>query len=98
MKKSDKKIEKQLCKTLTEVCEFALEDINGYQWITHTVKFDSFPKSLIVTCAFASQKHIDELIESGQSTLLKKLIVKKLGEVNIRIDDQNKQVKWMVEA
>jgi len=98
MKKSDKKIENQLRKTLTEVCEFALEDINGYQWVTHTVKFDSFPKSLVVTCAFASQKHIDELIESGQGTLLKKLIVKKLGDVNIRIDDQNKQIKWIVDA
>jgi len=48
MRKTDKKLDNQLIKLLTEVCETALEDFSGFQWLTHIVDYSNFPKSLKV--------------------------------------------------
>ena len=52
MRKSDKKIDNQIIKVLTDVCQSALEDIDGFVWLTHSVNFDKFPQSLKITCVF----------------------------------------------
>ena len=79
MKKTDKKIENKLRQALTEVCDFALENIEGYQWISHKVNYDVFPDSLQIICAFVSQSDIDELKRSKQDSVLKKIIEAKLA-------------------
>lgn len=97
MRKSDKKIENKLRIALTDVCDFALDSIAGYQWISHTVNYDVFPGSLRITCAFASQQVIDDLKRSQQDLVLKKEIIKKLATAEIKISDANKQVKFVVQ-
>jgi len=97
MKKTDKKTDNQIRIVLTEVCEFALDSIAGYEWITHTVNYDVFPASLRITCAFVSQQAIDDLKRSQQDLVLKKEITKKLAAVGVKVSDLNKQVKFVVQ-
>ncbi|WP_051369083.1 hypothetical protein [Psychromonas arctica] len=96
MRKTDKKIDKNLRAALTEVCEIALDTVQGYQWITHSVKYDAFPASLQISCGFASVQAIEQLQLAQQDILLKKLIVKHLMVVGINLKDVNKQVKFVV--
>ena len=56
MRKTDKKMDNQLRHVLTEVCEVALKDINGFQWLTHVVNYSNFPKSLQVVCVLTPMK------------------------------------------
>jgi len=97
MRKSDKKIDNKLRVALTEVCDFALENVAGYQWITHTVNYDAFPASLQVSCAFSSQQVIDDLRQSQQDLVLKKEITQKLSAMGIKNFDMSKQVKFIIE-
>lgn len=97
MKKSDKKIENQLRTTLTEVCEFALENITDYKWISHSVNYAVFPASLIITCAFASAESLIALKHTQQDVVLKTLIVNELNKVGIKISDAQKQIKFITE-
>ena len=96
MRKTDKKIENQLRQSLTEVCHFALENIEGYQWITHKVNYDSFPNSLQIICAFMSQSDIDELKRSQQDRMLKENIEKQLAGINIKLKNADKQITYTV--
>jgi len=95
MRKSDKKIENQLRKILTEVCDFALDNIADYKWISHSVNYTTFPQSLIITCAFGSLQSLAEMKEVEQDILLKELIVRKLNTVGIKINDMQKQIKFI---
>ena len=58
MRKTDKKMDNQLRHVLTEVCEVALKDINGFQWLTHVVNYSNFPKSLQVVCVFDTNENL----------------------------------------
>ena len=39
MRKTDKKIDNNLRIVLTEVCEIALKEVTGFQWLTHLVDY-----------------------------------------------------------
>ena len=95
MKKTDKKIENKLRQALTEVCHFALENIEGFEWITHKVNYNVFPDSLQVTCAFVSQSDIDNLKNSNQDSVLKKVIAAKLANINIKLNNLDKQISYI---
>jgi len=66
MRKSDKKIDNILRRLLTEVCDSALEIVDGFKWLTHLVDYDNFPESLSVICIFNTNS------ELAQARLLKK--------------------------
>jgi len=92
MRKSDKKIDNQIIKVLTQVCESALEDIAGFEWLTHTVNFEKFPNSLIVTCVFNSNVALANCLKSSSSKDLMNLIESSLAEVGIVLADVKKQI------
>ena len=96
MRKTDKKIDNNLRAALTEVCEIALDTVQDYQWITHSVKYDTFPASLNISCGFSSAQAIEQLQRTQQDVLLKKLIVKHLIAVGINLKDVNKQINFVV--
>lgn len=96
MTKTDKKIENKLRVALTAVCDIALDRIDGYQWITHTVNYASFPSSLLVTCAFDSPQALDALKHSKQDSFLQKTIVEHLASANIELKTPSKQIKFIV--
>jgi len=73
MKKSDKKIDNTLRLALTEVCEMALEEVSGFQWLTHIVHFPAFPSSLSIICVFETNKALEEANCSGQLSIFERL-------------------------
>lgn len=76
MRKSDKKVENQLRIALTEVCEAALKNGNGFQWLTHQVNYSNFPKSLQVICVFDINESLARFMKTTSCQELGSLIQK----------------------
>lgn len=71
MRKSDKKLDNQLRALLMYVCETALKDTKGFQWLTHSVNYDQFPASLRLTCVFDTDEQLSAYLgSSGKLRLL----------------------------
>ncbi len=98
MRKTDKKIEKSIVQGLTRVCEIAKVDIDGFEWLTHTVDYENFPKSLKVFCIFGSDKCIKYAIDSGKSQLIFKLIRKELSLIDVSFKDVSGHVIFDTES
>ena len=84
MRKSDKKLDNQLRMVLTQVCENALEEIEGFQWLTHMVNYSNFPKSLKVVCVFDTNESLDRYLLSETNNQLQSLIKRELSKLNIQ--------------
>lgn len=84
MRKSDKKIDNQLRTVLTEICESALEDIEGFKWLTHTVNYSNFPKSLKIICVFDTNESLDKYLLSNSNDQLQRSIEQELNKLEIR--------------
>ena len=85
MRKTDKKIDNALRKGLTVICDKALEDIEGFKWLTHVVDYNRFPSSLKIILVFDTQvqKHTfttlqQQQIQDSVSALLRSL------QINLR--------------
>ncbi|PKF60826.1 Fis family transcriptional regulator [Psychromonas sp. psych-6C06] len=89
MRKNDKKLDNALRQTLTEVCEFALDHCEGYQWISHTVNYNNFPQSLRITCMFKDQQSADNEAQQGQ---LLQMIVNRLNSLSIQLKKPKQQI------
>ncbi|MBY6064518.1 hypothetical protein [Pseudidiomarina sediminum] len=63
MRKSDKKIDNEIIKRLTEVCETMKAHLSGFVWLTHEVNYQRFPESLLVTLVFDDQIPEQTLLE-----------------------------------
>ncbi|MCK7459775.1 hypothetical protein [Idiomarina aminovorans] len=55
MRKTDKKLEREIIRELTQVCETAKFEHEGFSWLTHEVDYQRFPQSLKVTLVFNEQ-------------------------------------------
>jgi hypothetical protein len=97
MKKTDKKIDNSIIAALTEVCEIALNEIDGFKWLTHVVNYKHFPESLSVVCVFGTDNDLSAIIYSHKDEHLKKLIKNKLETVGIHIKNINRQVIFNTE-
>lgn len=93
MRKSDKKLDNQIIKALTEVCHSALEDIAGFQWLTHTVNFDKFPQSLKITCVFDTNQALAQYAKSEANQYLLTLITDKLASIGLKLNNIKNQVE-----
>lgn len=92
MRKSDKKIDNNIRKALTNVCQSALEDIEGLQWLTHSVNFSSFPESLLITCVFDSNINLKNYLTSSQDNYLVCAIESELATIGIKLKNKSKQI------
>ncbi|AQS39733.1 hypothetical protein Sps_04648 [Shewanella psychrophila] len=97
MRKSDKKIENNLRQSLTQVCELALEQVVGFEWITHLVNYDKFPQSLRIVCVFNTNAELSVAIANKQDDFLIGLIQQELAKVPIKISDLNSRVSFDTE-
>ncbi|NQZ08945.1 MAG: Fis family transcriptional regulator [Algicola sp.] len=100
MKKSDKKIENTLRIALTQACEQALHEVDGFKWLTHKICHSdysqgSFPASLSVECTFDTNEAWLGAQLSGQDALLRQLITTKLANFGIDIKTPQKQVRFV---
>ena len=62
----------KLLGALKTLNNFANEELDGFTNLEHTVQFDLFPGSLLVTCFFEDQAALDKNM-SAEKTLQKKL-------------------------
>lgn len=85
MRKTDKKLDNQIRTALTEVCDVALRDINGFQWLTHLVNYSNFPQSLRIVCVFDTNDSLSRLSTSHSKDELLSLIQKNLNQVNVHL-------------
>jgi len=101
MRKSDKKMDNQLRLVLTDVCETALKEIDGFQWLTHRVNYSSFPKSLKVVCVFDSNENLALFMSksSGENShnVLASLIQRKLAEEGVELKNISAHVAYDTE-
>jgi hypothetical protein len=97
MRKTDKKIDNQLRLVLTDVCETALKEIDGFQWLTHMVNYSHFPKSLKVVCVFDSNDHLSDFMSKGNSKDLESLIQLKLAEIGVNINNVSDHIAYDTE-
>ena len=94
MKKTDKKNEKLIVEALTAVCDIALSQVPGFQWLTHLISYSRFPDSLTVVCVFATKDDLNQVLLVKQDDFLRSLIREKLNAVAIPMKDAAGQVRF----
>jgi len=92
LSKTQKKIDNTICKVLTDVCEQALKDYEGFAWITHQADYANFPASLFITCVFEREEHLSAIATNGVFDSLRKTIHAKLLKAGIKLMQGHKQV------
>ena len=97
MRKTDKKIEAQLRIALTEVCESALKEFTGFQWLTHLVNYANYPKSLKVVCVFDTNDNLTSFMASNDSRALSTLIQSKLFEIDVNLKSMTNHLSYDTE-
>jgi hypothetical protein len=97
MRKTDKKIDNQLRLVLTDVCEFALEEIDGFQWLTHLVNYTDFPKSLKVVCVFDTNENLSGFMSQKSKSELTSLIQAKLQDVDVKLKNVSDHISYDTE-
>ena len=97
MRKTDKKMENQLRAGLTDVCEAALEEIDGFQWLTHLVNYSNFPKSLKVVCVFDTNESLSRYLSKDDGKALQSLVQEKIARIGLKIDDISKHLVFDTE-
>jgi hypothetical protein len=97
MRKSDKKIENNLRVALTDVCESALKEFTGFEWLTHVVNYSDFPRSLKIVCVFDTNVNLTRFLNSSNCHDLEGLICKKLSCINVIIKNINNHIAYDTE-
>ncbi|MGX9419045.1 Fis family transcriptional regulator [Vibrio sp. WJH972] len=97
MRKTDKKIENQLRESLTDICDAATRDLNGFQWITHNVNYSNFPQSLKVICVFDTNDNLDDYLQSDQSSTLASLVQAEFNNLSIKVKNINNHISYDTE-
>lgn len=97
MRKTDRKTDNQLRLVLTDVCEITLNEVNGFQWLTHLVSYSNFPKSLKVVCVFDTNENLASFISKDNQKDLTSLIQVKLHEVDVIVKNMTDHILYDTE-
>ncbi len=97
MRKTDKKVDNQLSKVLTDVCETALKQFTGFQWLTHLANYSNFPKSLKVIYVFDTNDNLKSFMVSNGPHEISTLIHKNLFQIGININSITNHIEYDTE-
>jgi hypothetical protein len=92
VKKTVKKLDNNVVKALTIVCETAKQDVIGFEWLTHSANYANFPGSLVITCILDTSESIDVMLLNEQDIELRKQIQKQLLKAGILLKDSRRHV------
>ncbi|MEP1449246.1 MAG: Fis family transcriptional regulator [Paraglaciecola sp.] len=92
MNKTVKKLDNNVVKALTVVCENAKQDIVGFEWLTHSANYANFPRSLVITCVLDTSESLDLMLTSEQDKALRKQIQRQLLKAGILLKDVRRHV------
>lgn len=96
MRKSDKKIENQIREVLTDVCEDTLKGYDGFLWVTHTVKYASFPQSLNIICVFENHQARTHFLTGEGQLDVSSAIKRRFSQAGIDIKKVEKQIHYEI--
>lgn len=85
-KREDTRMERRLVACLTEACETAKTEIQGFSWLTHTVDYGRFPASLQVVWVFDTRVNRELARTGGQNLRMIELVAAALGEAGIELN------------
>ncbi|MGC9460245.1 hypothetical protein [Vibrio genomosp. F10] len=94
MRKTDKKIDNQIRKTLTQLCETNLKQLAGFQWLTHSANYSNFPKTLKVTCVFSTNRQLSEFLENDGGSPVYSLVQTKLATIGVTLKDAAQHIAF----
>ncbi|WP_047043033.1 hypothetical protein [Vibrio mexicanus] len=97
MRKSDKKIENQIRDVLTDVCEGTLKSYEGFQWVTHTVKYSAFPQSLKIACVFETNQDRAKFLNSEGPQHVSATIQMAFNQVGVQLKNVDKLISYDTE-
>lgn len=92
MRKSDKKLDNDIRKTLTRLCDTQLKSYEGFQWLTHTANYTNFPTSLKVICVFDTNEQLKQFQASDDCKKVSSCIVKALSDLKIKLTVPSKNL------
>jgi hypothetical protein len=92
MNKTVKRLDNNVVKALTIACETAKQDIEGFEWLTHSANFANFPGSLVITCVLDASHSLDVMLVKEQDVELRKHIQKQLLKVGVLLKDIRRHV------
>lgn len=92
MTKNDKKFEKELIKVLTLCCEEFKVNIEGFEWLTHTLNFSNIAQSIKVICVFENNDALNNAIDKDELTQMSNNIVTCLKDLGITIKKPTKHI------
>jgi hypothetical protein len=92
MQKTVKKLDNNVVRALTHVCESAKTKVPGFEWLTHRADYANFPASLVVTCVFANQSAVDDARQQELDIYLRKLIQGSLLRVGVVLKDARRNM------
>lgn len=92
--KTQKKIDNHIREALTRVCDRALDEVDGFRWLTHQADFTNFPASLLVTCVFEKERQRQQAEQSGGCQLLQKWCQAELLKVGVKFKSLPQQVRF----
>ncbi len=88
------RLNEKLLTALTQINEEA-KHIEGFSHLTHTVKFDCFPGSLLVHCHFSETQQLHDALSNHVETKLQKLLHKLLFKKGIMLKEPKKNLKLL---
>jgi len=86
--KTEKKIDNNVRLALTAACEQFLEDVPGFQWLTHQANYTNFPASLFISCVFDTQASQ----EQADAAAIHRLLQSKLLKIGVKLKAPKQQV------
>jgi len=90
--KTQKKIDNNIRLALTAVCEKTLDEVDGFEWLTHQANYTNFPASLLITCVFSTDNALVLAQQEGHSLRLQKTIQSSLLKVGVKFKSLPRQV------
>lgn len=94
MRKTDKKLDNELIKILTHVCETELKSFIGFQWLTHTTNYSNFPKSLRIICVFDNNQNLQNIISTSNEALIRSAILKAVAGLEVKVKHSDRLIDF----
>ena len=93
MNKQDKKFEKKLVETLTVCCENFKEEVEGFNWLTHTIDFSNRSQSIKIICVFENNIELTNANEGSDLLLITNTIINCLKGLDITLKNPTKHIR-----
>lgn len=84
-KREQAHLDRRLIQTLTEACESAKAEIQGFEWLTHRVDYARLPASLRVIWVFDSEASRLAALAAGQGQRMVDFTAMALAEAGLRL-------------